>query len=196
MLKSSINILQVVVAISYSILSIKTDTSNVMIRSTMLACLSISGSPRQKGAFPSFFFVRVDEFMLWSPLEALTYFVSFIFWKFRFELNFAVNVLGTFAMTELMLPLLDKASPDARVITVSSGGMYTSPLTTDLEVSNSASFEHLENYLNFLFVVLNYKCFICSMVMPTLMGWSNMLETREFRLAVSPTHWSILLYFV
>ncbi|KAK8597348.1 hypothetical protein V6N13_001961 [Hibiscus sabdariffa] len=53
-----------------------------------------------------------------------------------FELNFAVNVLGTYAITELMLPLLEKASPDARVITVSSGGMYTSPLTSDLQFSN------------------------------------------------------------
>ncbi|XP_021771535.1 dehydrogenase/reductase SDR family member 12-like isoform X2 [Chenopodium quinoa] len=52
-----------------------------------------------------------------------------------FELNFAVNVLGTYAMTELMLPLLEKAAPDARVITVSSGGMYTSPLTKDLQIS-------------------------------------------------------------
>uniref|UniRef100_A0A803MT96 Dehydrogenase/reductase SDR family member 12 n=1 Tax=Chenopodium quinoa TaxID=63459 RepID=A0A803MT96_CHEQI len=52
-----------------------------------------------------------------------------------FELNFAVNVLGTYAMTELMLPLLEKAAPDARVITVSSGGMYTSPLTKDLQFS-------------------------------------------------------------
>lgn len=39
-------------------------------------------------------------------------------------------------MTELMLPLLEKATPDAKVITVSSGGMYTSPLTTDLQVIN------------------------------------------------------------
>jgi len=38
-------------------------------------------------------------------------------------------------MTELMVPLLEKASPDARVITVSSGGMYTSPLTKDLQVT-------------------------------------------------------------
>ncbi|XWS23504.1 hypothetical protein CRYUN_Cryun28dG0019700 [Craigia yunnanensis] len=40
-----------------------------------------------------------------------------------FESNFAVNVLGTYATTELMLPLLEKATPDARVITVSSGGI-------------------------------------------------------------------------
>ncbi|CAN7029846.1 hypothetical protein Bca4012_043972 [Brassica carinata] len=52
-----------------------------------------------------------------------------------FELNYAVNVLGTYTMTELMLPLLEKASPDSKVITVSSGGMYTSPLTTDLQFS-------------------------------------------------------------
>ncbi|KAI3835283.1 hypothetical protein MKW98_020399, partial [Papaver atlanticum] len=44
----------------------------------------------------------------------------------RLEMNFAVNVAGTFCITELMLPLLEKAIPDARVITVSSGGMYTS----------------------------------------------------------------------
>ncbi|KAL3737130.1 hypothetical protein ACJRO7_025970 [Eucalyptus globulus] len=61
------------------------------------------------------------------------------------ESNFAVNVLGTFAMTELMLPLLEKAAPDARVITVSSGGMYTSPLTTDLEYSD-ANFDGVEQY--------------------------------------------------
>lgn len=61
-------------------------------------------------------------------------------------------------MTELMLPLLEKVAPDAQVITVSFAGMYTSPLTTDLEVNNSASFEHLENYLNFLFVVLKFEC--------------------------------------
>lgn len=49
-------------------------------------------------------------------------------------MNFAVNVLGTYTMTESLLPLLEKAAPDARVITVSSGGMYTAPLTTDLQV--------------------------------------------------------------
>ncbi|KAI3840929.1 hypothetical protein MKW92_031332 [Papaver armeniacum] len=51
------------------------------------------------------------------------------------ELNFAVNVAGTFSLTELMLPLLEKAAPDARVITVSSDGMYTAPLTEDLQFS-------------------------------------------------------------
>lgn len=43
-------------------------------------------------------------------------------------------------MTELMLPLLDSAATDARVITVSSGGMYTTPLTTDLQVTFIADF--------------------------------------------------------
>ncbi|XP_071715900.1 uncharacterized protein [Rutidosis leptorrhynchoides] len=62
-----------------------------------------------------------------------------------FELNFAVNVLGTYGMTELMLPLLEKTQPDARVITVSSGGMYTSPLTTDLQFS-SGEFSGPEQY--------------------------------------------------
>ncbi|XP_051139738.1 uncharacterized protein LOC127257386 [Andrographis paniculata] len=62
-----------------------------------------------------------------------------------YEMNFAVNVLGTYAMTELMLPLLEKAAPDARVITVSSGGMYTAPLTEDLEFSGN-KFNGVEQY--------------------------------------------------
>ncbi|PKA64499.1 hypothetical protein AXF42_Ash007244 [Apostasia shenzhenica] len=53
----------------------------------------------------------------------------------RLEMNFAVNVAATYAMTELMMPLLEKAAPDARVITVSSGVMYTSPLVKDLQYS-------------------------------------------------------------
>ncbi|KAJ4789179.1 Dehydrogenase/reductase SDR family member 12 [Rhynchospora pubera] len=40
-------------------------------------------------------------------------------------------------MTELLMPLLEKASPGARVITVSSAGLYTSPLTKDLQFSES-----------------------------------------------------------
>uniref|UniRef100_A0A2P2J6W2 Dehydrogenase/reductase SDR family member 12 n=2 Tax=Rhizophora mucronata TaxID=61149 RepID=A0A2P2J6W2_RHIMU len=62
-----------------------------------------------------------------------------------FELNFATNVLGTFTMTELMVPLLEKAAPDARVITVSSGGMYTAPLTTDLQFAEG-KFNGVEQY--------------------------------------------------
>ena len=50
-------------------------------------------------------------------------------------MNFAVNVLGTYTMTELMLPLLEKAAPDARVITVSTGAIYTCPLMEDLQVT-------------------------------------------------------------
>ncbi|GAB2213008.1 hypothetical protein Drorol1_Dr00021019 [Drosera rotundifolia] len=54
-----------------------------------------------------------------------------------YEMNFAVNVLGTYAMTELMVPLMEKAVPDARVITVSSDGMFTEPLTEDLQFGES-----------------------------------------------------------
>ncbi|KAL8514282.1 hypothetical protein ACS0TY_013409 [Phlomoides rotata] len=61
------------------------------------------------------------------------------------EMNFAVNVLGTYTMTELMLPLLEKAAPDARVITVSSGGMYTAPLMEDLQFS-SKEFDGVQQY--------------------------------------------------
>lgn len=52
----------------------------------------------------------------------------------RLELNFAVNVIGTYLLTESFIPLLEKSAPDSRVITVSSGGMYTSPLTDNLQV--------------------------------------------------------------
>lgn len=62
-----------------------------------------------------------------------------------YEMNFAVNVLGTYTITELMLPLLEKAAPDARVITVSSGGMYTAPLTKDLQFSDK-NFNGVEQY--------------------------------------------------
>ncbi|KAM7507943.1 hypothetical protein LguiA_018396 [Lonicera macranthoides] len=62
-----------------------------------------------------------------------------------YELNFAVNVLGTYAITEWMLPLLEKAAPDARVITVSSGGMYTAPLTEDLQFSQG-NLDGVEQY--------------------------------------------------
>ncbi|VAI89531.1 hypothetical protein VPH35_130299 [Triticum aestivum] len=53
------------------------------------------------------------------------------------ELNFAVNVAATYTLTELVMPLLEKAAPDARVITVASGGMYTEPLNTNLQYSES-----------------------------------------------------------
>lgn len=62
-----------------------------------------------------------------------------------FEMNFAVNVLGTYTVTELMLPFLEKAAPDARVINVASGGMYTAPLTDDLQFSGD-KFDGVEQY--------------------------------------------------
>eukprot|EP00249_Psilotum_nudum_P004824 c18312_g1_i2 orf=437-1291(+) len=61
------------------------------------------------------------------------------------EMNFAVNVAGVYSMTELLLPVLEKASPDSRVITVSSGGMYTKPLTDDLQFSKK-KFSGVDQY--------------------------------------------------
>jgi NAD(P)-dependent dehydrogenase (short-subunit alcohol dehydrogenase family) len=46
------------------------------------------------------------------------------------ELTFATNVLGTFALTEGLLPLLRSSAP-ARIVTVSSGGMYGQKLDLD-----------------------------------------------------------------
>lgn len=49
------------------------------------------------------------------------------------EANFATNVLGPFLLTERLIPLL-RRTPHSRVITVSSGGMYTAKLdVSDLQ---------------------------------------------------------------
>jgi dehydrogenase/reductase SDR family protein 12 len=61
------------------------------------------------------------------------------------ELNFAVNVAATYTLTELVMPLLEKAAPDARVITVSSGGMYTEPLNKDLQFGEN-NFDGTQQY--------------------------------------------------
>jgi NAD(P)-dependent dehydrogenase (short-subunit alcohol dehydrogenase family) len=47
-----------------------------------------------------------------------------------FELTFATNVLGPFLLTASLLPSLRRGAP-ARVVSVSSGGMYTSRLDAD-----------------------------------------------------------------
>jgi dehydrogenase/reductase SDR family protein 12 len=46
------------------------------------------------------------------------------------ELSFATNVLGPFLLTNLLMPLLARSAP-ARIIFVSSGGMYTQKLDVD-----------------------------------------------------------------
>ena len=46
------------------------------------------------------------------------------------ELTFATNVVGPFLLTNLLIPLLRESAP-ARVINVSSGGMYTQRLRVD-----------------------------------------------------------------
>ncbi len=46
------------------------------------------------------------------------------------ELTFATNVLGPFLLTNLLIPLLEKSAP-ARIVNVSSGGMYTQRIHLD-----------------------------------------------------------------
>jgi dehydrogenase/reductase SDR family member 12 len=46
------------------------------------------------------------------------------------ELTFATNVVGPFLLTNQLLPLLEQSAP-ARIINVSSGGMYTQPIRVD-----------------------------------------------------------------
>eukprot|EP00246_Nothoceros_aenigmaticus_P007631 TRINITY_DN2158_c0_g1_i1.p1 TRINITY_DN2158_c0_g1~~TRINITY_DN2158_c0_g1_i1.p1 ORF type:complete len:326 (-),score=53.29 TRINITY_DN2158_c0_g1_i1:232-1209(-) len=49
------------------------------------------------------------------------------------EVNFAVNVGAVFTLTEALIPALERAAPEGRVVTVASGGMYTQPLNDDLQ---------------------------------------------------------------
>nr|CAB3237655.1 dehydrogenase/reductase SDR family member 12-like [Phallusia mammillata] len=57
------------------------------------------------------------------------------------ETNFATNTLGTYILTQQLLPLL-KQSDKPRVITVSSGGMYTQKLNVqDMQMLQLQKFE-------------------------------------------------------
>eukprot|EP00890_Picochlorum_soloecismus_P006281 jgi/Picsp_1/6654/NSC_03997-R1_protein len=49
----------------------------------------------------------------------------------NYELNFATNTLGTYAVTRALEPCLKQAAPGSRVIMVSSGGALTSHLEVD-----------------------------------------------------------------
>ncbi|HEY5285981.1 MAG TPA: SDR family NAD(P)-dependent oxidoreductase [Solirubrobacteraceae bacterium] len=52
------------------------------------------------------------------------------------ELTFATNVLGPFLLTNLLIPLLEQSAP-ARIINVSSGGMYTQRIhLADLQMAH------------------------------------------------------------
>lgn len=62
-----------------------------------------------------------------------------------FELNFAVNVLGTFLLTEALLPLLQRGAPESRVVTVATGGILTQPLSNDLQMDR-VKFDGTEAY--------------------------------------------------
>jgi dehydrogenase/reductase SDR family member 12 len=56
------------------------------------------------------------------------------------ELTFATNVIGPFLLTNLLIPLLEKSAP-ARIINVSSGGMYTQKLRVDDLQSERGQFD-------------------------------------------------------
>jgi len=51
--------------------------------------------------------------------------------KEGYDYNTSTNVVGTFLITELMLPLLKESKVGGRVVTVSSGGMLTEKLEVD-----------------------------------------------------------------
>jgi len=61
------------------------------------------------------------------------------------ELTFATNVLGPFLLTNLLLPLLEQSAP-ARIIDVSSGGMYTQRIGVDDLQSERGEFDGATAY--------------------------------------------------
>ncbi len=64
-----------------------------------------------------------------------------------FERTWATNVVGTYALTEGLLPKLREATP-GRVILVSSGGMYLKKLDLDAAASQPAKFDGVAAYAN------------------------------------------------
>ena len=61
------------------------------------------------------------------------------------ELTFATNVVGPFLLTNLLIPLLRESAP-ARIINVSSGGMYTQKLRVDDLQSERGQFDGTKVY--------------------------------------------------
>jgi len=61
------------------------------------------------------------------------------------EMTVAAQVVGPFALTALLLPALRRSRP-GRVITMSSGGMYTAPLTVDHLQMPADGFRGAEQY--------------------------------------------------
>lgn len=62
-----------------------------------------------------------------------------------FELTFATNVLGPFLLTNLLVPLLVRSGP-ARIISVSSGGMYGERIDVDDLETEGRRFEGARVY--------------------------------------------------
>ena len=61
------------------------------------------------------------------------------------ESTFATHVLAQFLITARLLPLV-RQSPDGRVITVASGGMYTQPLDVRALEPSAASYDGVKAY--------------------------------------------------
>jgi dehydrogenase/reductase SDR family protein 12 len=63
-------------------------------------------------------------------------------------INFATNTLGTFLLTELLIPFMQstKGKFRSRVITVSSGGMYTQKLTPDYMIEKMNPYDGVDAY--------------------------------------------------
>ncbi|KAL5560265.1 hypothetical protein UlMin_036476 [Ulmus minor] len=69
-------------------------------------------------------------------------------------------------LEELMLPMLEKAAPDVRVITVSSGGMYRVPLTRDLQFSDG-NFNGVDQYMKNMITFYN------------VLTWENLQKLKK-----------------
>lgn len=64
-----------------------------------------------------------------------------------YELTTAVHVLAPFTLTASLLPLL-AATPNSRVITVTSGGMYLAPLDREALANPPQPFDGVKTYAN------------------------------------------------
>lgn len=78
------------------------------------------------------------------------------------EVNFATNTMGTYILTMGLLPLLQR-TPKSRVITVSSGGMYTAKLNTKDFNSSKGTFagevayaQHKRQQVGFLLKLVSW----------------------------------------
>lgn len=74
-----------------------------------------------------------------------------------YELSFATNTLGAFALTRLLEPAL-KRSPPSRVVFVSSGGMYSGGMRVAYQHVDPVQSRHTEHVRILASLTMHLKC--------------------------------------